>query len=74
MTVFVFLFISFRWEQAEGPAVSPGLGLDLPGERVLRGGRGGQVPGSGAETERIPGRNVVHRFVCLSVFFLTLSF
>lgn len=55
-----------RWEQAEGTAVPFGLGLDLPGERLLRGGRGGRVPGGGAEAERLPGRDVFHRLVCLS--------
>lgn len=58
------MFLS-RWEHAEGKAVPSGLVLDLSGERVLRGGRGGHVPGGGTQTERLPGRNVFHRSVSL---------
>lgn len=58
MTYYFFLL---RWEQAQRPAVPPGLGLDLSGERVLRGGRGGQVFGGGAQTEGLPGRDLLHQ-------------
>lgn len=56
-----------RWEQAQGTAVPSGLGLDLSRERVLCRGRRGQVPGGGAQAQRIPGRDVFHWLVCLSL-------
>lgn len=62
----MFLRVLSRWEQAQGTAVPSRLGLDLTGERVLRGGRGGKVPGGGAQAERLPGRDVFHWLVCLS--------
>lgn len=43
--------------------------MDLPGEGVLRGGRRRQVPGGGGAAARVPGRDVVHRSVHLSVLF-----
>lgn len=57
----MFSYILSRWEQAQRTAVPSGLVLDLSGERVLRGGRGGQVPGSSAQAERIPGRDFFHQ-------------
>lgn len=48
-----------RRQQTEEPAVSSELGLDLLGEATLRGGRGGQVPGVGAEEAGLPGRDLL---------------
>lgn len=52
------LFVSRR-EHAEEPAVPVELGLDLLGEGALRGRRGGEVPGGGAETSGLPGGNLL---------------
>lgn len=52
-------FIFCRRQQTEEPAVPSELGLDLLREAALRGGRGGQVPGSGAEEAGLPGRDLL---------------
>lgn len=48
-----------RREHPEEPGVPSELGLDLLGEGTLRGRRGGEVSGSGAETSRLPGGNIL---------------
>lgn len=57
-TELAYVFVSRR-EYPEEPGVPSELGLDLFGEGTLRGRRGGEVPGGGAETARLPGGNLL---------------
>ena len=56
----------YRWQRSRQPAVPSQLGLDLPGERLPVRQRDGGTAGGAPPASRIPRRDLLRLWVCLS--------